>query len=156
MAKKPLIPPTPGEEAYAVDQDQGDVFGSGDPMALFSEWLSLAGEHEINDPNAMALATADASGTPDVRIVLLKAIEQDGLTFFTHFNSAKGQQIEQTGKAALAFHWKSIRRQVRFRGAVTRVSMEENDAYFATRARGAQIGAWASIQSAAYGGRRGA
>lgn len=147
MSKKHVIPPTPSEEAYRVDEDQGDVFTHDDPFELFASWLTLAREKELNDPNSMALATVGADGNPDVRIVLLKDLSDDGLSFFTHYNSAKGRQIGATGKAALAFHWKSIRRQVRFRGSVARVSADASDAYFATRARGAQLGAIASRQS---------
>lgn len=147
MTDETLIPPTPSEEAYRVDEDQGDVFTSNDPFVLFAQWLGLAREKEINDPNSMALASVDAAGNPDVRIVLLKDINEDGLTFFTHYTSAKGKQLNATGKTALAFHWKSIRRQVRFRGTVTQVPPEASDAYFASRARGAQLGAAVSRQS---------
>lgn len=142
-----LIPASPSEEAYSVDEDQGDVFTIDDPIAQFAEWLALAGKKEINDPNAMALATVDESGLPDVRMVLLKDVDACGLTFYTNTQSAKGVQLATNAKAAIVFHWKSIRRQVRFRGAVEPVSAEEADAYFATRARGARIGAHASAQS---------
>ena len=146
MADK-LIPPTPSEEAYAVDEDQGDVFTIGDPFALFADWLAHASEKEPNDPNAMALATVDADGLPDLRMVLLKDVSACGLTFYTNTESAKGLQLAANPKAAICFHWKSIRRQVRFRGDVSPVSEKEADEYFATRARGARIGAWASDQS---------
>lgn len=142
-----LIPPSPSEEAYAVDADQGDVFTIGDPFALFGEWLALAVKKEPNDANAMALATVDETGMPDVRMVLLKDIDFCGLTFYTNTMSAKGQELSANPKAAVVFHWKSIRRQVRFRGDVAPVTPEEADAYFATRARGARIGAHASDQS---------
>jgi len=142
-----LIPPSPSEDAYAVDHDQGDVFTRDDPFALFAEWLALAGKKETNDPNAMALATVDASGMPDVRMVLLKDVDASGLTFYTNLDSAKGKELAANPKAAIVFHWKSIRRQVRFRGPVTQVTAAEADAYFATRARGARIGAHASKQS---------
>ncbi|MEO1135808.1 MAG: pyridoxamine 5'-phosphate oxidase [Pseudomonadota bacterium] len=142
-----LIPQSPSEEAYAVDEDQGEVFTIDDPVALFAEWLTLAGKKEPNDPNAMALATVDESGMPDVRMVLLKDIDACGLTFYTNTQSAKGRQLGANPKAAIVFHWKSIRRQVRFRGDIEPVSPEEADAYFATRARGARIGAHASAQS---------
>ena len=142
-----LIPPSPSEEAYAVDQDQGDVFNIGDPFALFADWLALAVKKEPNDANAMALATVDETGMPDVRMVLLKDIDACGLTFYTNLESAKGQELAANPKAAIVFHWKSIRRQVRFRGNVEPVTDEEADAYFASRARGARIGAWASEQS---------
>ncbi|MHA7871004.1 MAG: pyridoxamine 5'-phosphate oxidase [Hyphococcus sp.] len=147
MADDTLIPPSPSEEAYAVDEDQGDVFTKEDPLALFAEWLALARKKEPNDPNAMALATVDADGLPDLRMVLLKDIDAAGLTFYTNTESAKGRQLAANPKAAVCFHWKSIRRQVRFRGGVKPVSAEEADAYFKTRARGARIGAWASAQS---------
>ena len=142
-----LIPESPSDDAYAADYDQGDVFTISDPIAQFADWLTLAGEKEPNDPNTMALATVDESGMPDVRMVLLKDVDACGLTFYTNTHSAKGLQLAANPKAALVFHWKSIRRQVRFRGQVAPVSNEEADAYFATRARGARIGAWASDQS---------
>ncbi|MFQ5563181.1 MAG: pyridoxamine 5'-phosphate oxidase [Parvularculaceae bacterium] len=147
MADSPLIPPSPSEEAYAAGDDQGEVFTKDDPFALFAEWLALAGETEPNDPNAMALATVDEAGLPDVRMVLLKDVNADGLVFYTNLESAKGLQLAANPKAALCFHWKTIRRQVRFRGSVKPVSAAEADAYFATRARSAKIGAWASAQS---------
>lgn len=142
-----IIPPTPSEETYAVDEDQGDVFSIADPFALFADWLALASKKEPNDPNAMALATVDADGLPDVRMVLLKDVSACGLTYYTNTESAKGEQLAVNPKAAICFHWKTIRRQVRFRGDVTPVSDEEADAYFVTRARGSRIGAWASAQS---------
>jgi pyridoxamine 5'-phosphate oxidase len=114
---------------------------------MFADWMALAIKAEPNDPNAMALATVDANGMPDVRIVLLKDADVRGLTFYTNTQSAKGEQLGRHPKAALAFHWKTIRRQVRFRGRIAPVSAAEADAYFATRARGAQIGAWGSDQS---------
>ena len=141
------IPDSPTAEAYGIAEDQGAVFTDDDPITLFADWLLLAGRHELNDPNAMALATVDADGAPDVRIVLLKDLTENGLSFYTNTESAKGQQLAARPEAALVFHWKSIRRQVRFRGSITPVSDAEADAYFATRARGAQIGAWASSQS---------
>ncbi len=146
MADK-LIPPSPSDDAYAVDADQGEVFTVADPFALFAEWLALAVKKEPNDANAMALATVDEAGMPDVRMVLLKDVDSCGLTFYTNLESAKGVQIAANPKAAAVFHWKSIRRQVRFRGPVEPVTPEEADAYFATRARGARLGAHASAQS---------
>jgi pyridoxamine 5'-phosphate oxidase len=146
MADK-LIPPSPSDDAYAVDADQGDVFTVSDPIALFADWLALAVKKEPNDANAMALATVDDAGLPDARMVLLKDIDARGLTFYTNLESAKGTQLAANPKAAAVFHWKSIRRQVRFRGVVEPVTAVEADAYFATRARGARIGAWASAQS---------
>ncbi len=118
-----------------------------DPMALFATWLGDAEKSEPNDPNAMALATVDADGMPDVRMVLLKGFDADGFVFYTNFESAKGTQILGSMKAALCFHWKSLRRQVRVRGPVEIVSDAEADAYYATRPRGSRIGAWASKQS---------
>lgn len=153
MADKKVIPASPSDETYAVDADQGEVFTKDDPLALFEEWLALAGRKEPNDPNAMALATADAAGLPDVRMVLLKDIGEGGLTFYTNTMSAKGRELAENPQAAVVFHWKSIRRQVRFRGPVEPVSEAEADAYFATRARGARIGAHASAQSRAMEGR---
>ncbi|GJL92106.1 pyridoxamine 5'-phosphate oxidase [Hyphococcus sp.] len=142
-----IIPPSPDDDAYAVDADQGEVFTISDPIAQFADWLALAVKKEPNDANAMALATVDANGLPDVRMVLLKDVTACGLTFYTNTESAKGVELAANPKAAAVFHWKSIRRQVRFRGPVERVSTEEADAYFATRARGARIGAHASAQS---------
>jgi len=120
-----------------------------EPFRLFSEWLAEAGEHEPNDPNAMALATVDATGLPDVRMVLLKGVGPDGFVFYTNLESRKGQELASNPKAALCFHWKSLRRQVRVRGPVQPVLEAEADAYFATRPRLARIGAWASKQSEA-------
>lgn len=153
MSWKSVIPPSPSAEAYKADEDQGEVFTKEDPLALFVEWFELAKKKEPNDANAMALATVDADGLPNVRMVLLKDIDAKGLTFFTNLESAKGCELAANPKAALCFHWKSIRRSVRFRGAVSPVSAAEADAYFATRARTAQIGAWASAQSRPLEGR---
>jgi len=147
MTSGKSIPPSPSAQAYAADEDQGDVFTIGDPFALFAEWLALAGTTEPNDPNTMALATVDEAGLPDVRMVLLKDFDACGLTFYTNVESAKGRQLAANPKAAICFHWKTIRRQVRFRGDVTPVCREEADEYFASRARGAQLGAHASAQS---------
>ena len=125
----------------------GDFFAASDPMTLFLDWFNTAQAHEINDPNAMALATADADGMPNVRMVLLKDVSGGGFVFYTNYQSAKGRELLASYKAALLFHWKSLRRQVRIRGTVSPVSPVEADAYFATRARGSRIGAWASAQS---------
>lgn len=123
-------------------------FGEADePLALFATWLAEATQAEPNDPNAMALATVDDDGLPDVRMVLLKGFDAHGFVFYTNYESAKGRQILAHPKAALCFHWKSLRRQVRVRGPVTPVSNEEADEYFASRPRGSRIGAWASQQS---------
>jgi len=118
-----------------------------DPIALFSEWLGAAETSEPNDPTAMALATVDADGLPDVRMVLLKGFDVQGFVFFTNCESAKGVELLANPKAALCFHWKSLRRQVRVRGPVSQVEKEEADTYFASRPRGSRIGAWASKQS---------
>jgi pyridoxamine 5'-phosphate oxidase len=118
-----------------------------EPFSLFDEWFAEARTREINDPEAMALATADASGQPSVRMVLLKGHGADGFVFYTNDNSAKGSQLAQNAKAALLFHWKSLRRQVRIEGAVERVPDAVADAYFASRSRDSQLGAWASDQS---------
>jgi pyridoxamine 5'-phosphate oxidase len=118
-----------------------------DPHQLFEEWFALACASEPNDPNAMALATADAEGRPSVRMVLLKGHDPRGFVFYTNQDSRKGGELEANPNAALLFHWKSLRRQVRIEGPVSCVSDEEADAYFATRSRDSQLGAWASDQS---------
>lgn len=118
-----------------------------DPFNLFGEWLKEAEASEPNDPNAMALATVDEEGLPNVRMVLLKGFDERGFVFYTNFESQKGQEILGTMKAALCLHWKSLRRQVRVRGVVEEVSAAEADAYFASRPRDSRIGAWASLQS---------
>jgi len=124
-----------------------------DPFALFGEWFKAAEEQEPNDPNAVALATVGRDGGPSVRMVLLKGFDARGFVFYTNLESRKGKHLEENQKAALCFHWKSLRRQVRVEGAVERVSEAEADAYFATRPRAAQIGAWASQQSRPLAGR---
>lgn len=151
----PLIPPTPSEEDYLRRplQPHEDIPEAADPVALFRAWLAEADRSEANDANAMALATVDEHGLPDVRMVLLKDVDQDGFVFYTNLQSAKGQELARQPKAALLFHWKSLRRQVRVRGPVEPVSEAEADAYFATRARHSQIGAWASDQSRPMEGR---
>ena len=118
-----------------------------DPFALFDEWLAEAREKELNDPEAMALATADGSGHPSVRMVLLKGHGPDGFVFYTHEQSRKGSELGANPRAALLFHWKTLRRQVRVEGAVERVDDADADAYFGSRARDSQLGAWASDQS---------
>ena len=118
-----------------------------DPHALFEEWLAEAQLSEPNDPTAMALATADAGGRPSVRMVLLKGHDERGFVFYTNRRSRKGAELAANPHAALLFHWKSLRRQVRVEGAVGSVGDPEADAYFATRARDSQLGAWASDQS---------
>jgi len=118
-----------------------------DPIALFDSWFAEAKTSEINDPDAMALATADRDGDPSVRMVLLKGHGPDGFVFYTNEDSNKGQDLAENPNAALLFHWKSLRRQVRIEGWVERVSDEQANAYFATRSRESQLGAWASDQS---------
>ncbi|HEY5412268.1 MAG TPA: pyridoxamine 5'-phosphate oxidase [Caulobacteraceae bacterium] len=143
-----LIPPSPTEadyQAYATDEDVAAEQPG--PLALFAEWLAAAAGSEPSDPNAMTLATVDADGLPDARTVLLKGFDEAGFVFYTNLESAKGRELLANPKAALLFHWKSLRRQVRIRGPVSAVSDAEADAYFSTRARASQIGAWASDQS---------
>jgi pyridoxamine 5'-phosphate oxidase len=150
VTDKTLIPPSPSEDDYVrqvANAAPPPQLAETDPLALFGEWLKEAGKSEPNDGNAMALATVDEAGMPDVRMVLLKGFDEAGFVFFTNLESAKGRQLAANPKAGLLFHWKSLRRQVRVRGVVTPTSAEEADAYFATRARPAQIGAWASAQS---------
>ena len=151
----PIIPASPSKSDYTERPDyaaqmarnETPIFDRTEPFALFTEWMRDARAEELNDSNAMALSTVDESGMPDVRIVLLKGVDERGFVFYTNAHSAKGQQLAATQKAALCFHWKSLRRQVRVRGVVTRVAEEEADEYFNSRARGSQIGAWASDQS---------
>lgn len=118
-----------------------------DPFAVFEEWFALARDAEPNDPHAMALATVDDDGLPDVRMVLLNARDERGFCFFTNFESDKGRQLHSHPKAAMVMHWKSLRRQVRMRGPVEVVTPEEADAYFASRPLGSQIASSASEQS---------
>ncbi|MEW9807017.1 pyridoxamine 5'-phosphate oxidase [Mesorhizobium sp. ZMM04-5] len=124
-----------------------DFTSRSEPFRLFSEWLEDATKSEPNDPNGVALATVDEDGLPDVRMVLLKGFDEAGFVFYTNFESAKGREILSSMKAAMCFHWKSLRRQVRVRGPVEIVTDAEADAYYATRPRGSRIGAWASKQS---------
>ncbi|TDT92591.1 MULTISPECIES: pyridoxamine 5'-phosphate oxidase [Azorhizobium] len=131
----------------------GDFTAADEPFRLFSEWLKDAERSEPNDPNAMTLATVDPDGLPDARMVLLKGLDDRGFVFYTNTESAKGRELTAHPKAALVFHWKSLRRQVRVRGPVERVTDAEADAYFATRPRLSQIGAWASQQSRPLEGR---
>ena len=156
-----LIPPSPDyAEVYAKAKadgkplpDDAGFFAHDKPFDLFATWLEEATAKEPNDPNAVSLATVDADGLPDVRMVLLKDFDPQGFVIYTNAQSAKGRQLDLAGKAALCFHWKSLRRQVRIRGEVSRVSDAEADDYFASRARDSQIGAWASDQSAPMEGR---
>ncbi len=133
--------------------DRTGKFAGDDPFAIARAWLAEAEETEVNDPNAMALATVDPSGLPNVRMVLLKDIADDGFVFYTNYTSAKGAELEASGKAALVLHWKSLRRQVRVRGTVTREDGPEADAYFASRSLKSRLGAWASHQSQPLGSR---
>jgi pyridoxamine 5'-phosphate oxidase len=126
-----------------------DLESDGEPFDLFESWLAEATAGEPSDPNAMALATVDSEGLPDVRMVLLKGHDRGGFVFYTNVESAKGRQLTATAKAAANFHWKSLRRQVRLRGLIEAVSEAEADAYFASRPRDSRIGAWASRQSRA-------
>jgi len=123
------------------------IFAGDDPFAIARSWLTDAGPREINDPNAIALATVDGAGLPNVRMVLLKEIEPDAFLFYTNYASAKGREIEASGKAAFVLHWKSLRRQLRVRGVCEREDGAKADAYFASRALKSRLGAWASEQS---------
>ncbi|MFT4098699.1 MAG: pyridoxamine 5'-phosphate oxidase [Rhodoblastus sp.] len=133
---------TPSEPLTA-----GDFTQAGEPFALFEQWLQEARAKEINDPEAMALATVDADGLPNVRMVLLKDFDSRGPVFYTNAESAKGHELLGARKAAALFHWKSLRRQIRIRGPVEVVDEAQSDAYFASRPRDSRIGAWASQQS---------
>jgi pyridoxamine 5'-phosphate oxidase len=150
MTDKTLIPPSPSEDDYVLQVAGAEplpLLSEADPFALFNGWLAEAVAREPTDANAMSLATADADGLPNVRMVLLKEADARGFVFYSNVGSAKGRELAANPKAALLFHWKSLRRQVRVRGSVTPVSDAEADAYWATRARPAQLGAWASAQS---------
>jgi len=126
----------------------GDFTAADEPLRLLTQWLDDATRSEPADPNAMALATVDSAGLPDVRMVLMKGFDERGVVFYTNMDSQKGRELDANPKAALLFHWKSKSRQVRLRGPVERVTEAEADAYHATRSRLSQIGAWASKQSA--------
>ena len=141
------------DDAYQATQPGTDFLSETDPFRLFQNWLQAAEKSEPNDPNAMSLATVDDTGLPNVRMVLLKDFDDSGFVFYTNFESAKGIELLAHGQAALCFHWKSLRRQVRVRGLALEVSAEESDAYYHSRPRGSQIGAWASQQSRPLEGR---
>jgi pyridoxamine 5'-phosphate oxidase len=141
------LPPTPTSSDFFAAGDRPLIPETDEPMVLFSAWMVEAMKSEPNDANAMSLATADADGRPDVRIVLLKGADETGFTFFTNLESAKGEQLMGNPNAALCLHWKSLRRQVRVRGSVTGVSEKEADAYFSSRAAQSRISAIASDQS---------
>jgi pyridoxamine 5'-phosphate oxidase len=150
MRNTPIIPASPSETDYlrkVAEAEPLAPIADQDPIALFERWFEEALQREPNDANAMTLATVDAEGMPDARMVLLKGVDAGGFTFFTNLQSAKGRELAAHPKAALVFHWKSLRRQVRVRGDVSPVTEAEADAYFASRARSSQIGAWASDQS---------
>jgi pyridoxamine 5'-phosphate oxidase len=138
------VQPTAVQDSKSALRGQG---GRSDPFAIFCRWLSAAESKELNDPNAMALATVDADGLPDVRMVLLKSFSAAGFVFYTNTQSQKGGELALNMQAAGVLHWKSLRRQVRFRGPVEFVTDAEADAYFASRPRDSRIGAWASQQS---------
>lgn len=127
--------------------ERSDIFAGDDPLVLARGWLAEAENAEPNDPNAIALATADQQGLPNVRMVLLKEIEEDAFVFYTNYGSAKGREISASGKAAFVAHWKSLRRQIRVRGLVEREDGPKADAYFASRSLHSRLGAWASRQS---------
>jgi pyridoxamine 5'-phosphate oxidase len=137
----------------AKDDAAPEIAAESSPFVLFGEWFALAAAKEPNDANAMALATVDTDGLPNVRMVLLKGHDEAGFVLYTNFESVKGRELLGQQKAALCFHWKSIRRQIRIRGTISTVSDAEADAYFATRPKDSQIGAWASRQSRALNGR---
>jgi pyridoxamine 5'-phosphate oxidase len=124
-----------------------DIFAGDDPFVLAQKWLTQAEESEPNDPNAIALATVDPDGMPNVRMVLLKEIEADAFVFYTNYGSAKGRELSETGVASFVMHWKSLRRQIRVRGHVTREEGPQADAYYKSRSLKSRLGAWASEQS---------
>lgn len=127
--------------------DRSGIFAGDDPFALARDWLAEASETEINDPNAMALSTVDATGMPNARVVLLKDIEEGAFVFYTNYTSAKAAELESAGKAAFVIHWKSLGRQIRARGIITHEDGEKADAYYASRSLKSRQGAWASDQS---------
>ena len=133
--------------------DRSGIFAGEDPFAIARTWLAEAEASEPNDPNAMALATVDAAGLPNARMVLLKEVEADAFVFYTNYESRKAEEIEATGKAAFVLHWKSLRRQIRARGTVTREEGPQADAYYRSRSLPSRLGAWASRQSQPLSGR---
>lgn len=143
------------ERAMTEFRDQApDFTAATDPLAVFSSWMEEAEKAEPSDPNAMALATVDAEGVPNARMILLKGSDERGFVFYTNCQSAKGLELTAAPKAALLFYWKSLHRQIRVRGPIEKVSDAEADAYFATRSRESRIGAWASQQSRPLESRR--
>ncbi len=145
--KSSAIPPSPSAADYAREEDRPYIPDVNEPFALLEQWMREARDAEPNDPSAMTLATVDAVGRPDARIVLLRGIGPDGLKFYTNFDSTKSQQIAATGKVALCLHWKSLRRQVRVRGSIEKLPDADSDAYFARRTPQSRISAIASDQS---------
>lgn len=135
------------DKAGAKTGDRDGIFAGDDPFAIAKAWLAEAEKTEINDPNAIALSTVDATGLPNARMVLLKDIEAQAFVFYTNYESAKGREIESTGKAAFVMHWKSLRRQIRVRGLVTREEGPQADSYYASRSLQSRLGAWSSKQS---------
>ncbi len=133
--------------SYEQTPQAPDFADRAEPYALFAEWFADAQKSEPNDPNAVAVATVDPDGLPNMRMVLMKDFDARGFVFYTNYESAKGRELLASGRAAMCFHWKSLRRQVRIRGTVETVTDAEADAYYASRARGSRIGAWASKQS---------
>ena len=127
--------------------DRSGIFAGDDPFEIARRWLVEAETAEVNDPNAIALSTVDADGLPNVRMVLLKDIEDAGFVFYTNYGSAKAQELDGAQKAAFVMHWKSLRRQIRVRGTVTREAGPQADAYYASRSLKSRLGAWASNQS---------
>lgn len=127
--------------------ERDGIFAGDDPIEIARRWLAEAEKSEINDPNAMALATCDTDGMPNVRMVLLKEIEDDAFVFYTNYEGTKASEIEGAGKAAFVLHWKSLHRQIRVRGTVTREDGPQADAYYASRSLQSRLGAWASEQS---------
>lgn len=127
--------------------DRDGIFEGDDPFVIAERWLAEAVETEVNDPNAIALSTVDGDGLPNVRMVLLKDILSDGFVFYTNYESQKAKELDLNGKAAFVMHWKSLRRQIRVRGLVTRFEGPEADAYYASRSLKSRLGAWASAQS---------
>lgn len=133
--------------------DRTGIFAGSDPFAIARSWLAEAEASEINDPNAIALSTVDANGLPNVRMVLLKEIEDAAFVFYTNYESRKAQEIDQAGKAAFLLHWKSLRRQIRVRGLVEKEEGPQADAYYESRSLKSRLGAWASAQSRPLAGR---
>jgi len=127
--------------------DRTGIFAGDDPFAIARAWLAEAEKAEVNDPNAIALSTVDADGMPNARMVLLKDVEDAAFVFYTNYGSAKGQELQAAGKAAFVMHWKSLRRQVRARGLISKEEGSQADAYYASRSLKSRLGAWASQQS---------